>query len=203
MNVFNTRLEQFIALLVVHSTPKAFASSSVLYFSTSLASSWASRRWECPGTTVRLRQFRQRFDAWDDWYSDAHFTGFSHEIKIFLIIIKQLCNGILRAQILFLFQIHQIHFHIGSFFVLFRIGCHTVVECFAGMFDRVPSAKNPSLKRFTCLINSVVWACPFLIGVNTLSSFALSPRRSNKLDIPKNCGSSNSYRCPRWSLRYR
>ncbi len=51
----------------------------------------------------------------------------------------------------------------------------------------------PSLKLFTCSISSVVWLWPPSVGVKNRSSRALSPRRSIKFSIPRNCKSSNSY----------
>ena len=83
----------------------------------------------------QLTQFRHRLDAWNDGDGDAHLTSLLHELEVFLVVVEQLRDGILRAQVLLLFQVFHIAFQVGRLLVFLRIASHSEVELRSWMLD--------------------------------------------------------------------
>ena len=90
---------------------------------------------ECLGNDGELAQLGKRFDAGDDRYGDTHSAGFLYELEVFLVVVEELGDSIVGTQVLFLFQIHHVHFEIWGLVVLFGIASHTEVEFLTGAFD--------------------------------------------------------------------
>ena len=91
----------------------------------------------------QLTQFRHRLDAGDDGDGDAHCPGLLHKSEILLVIIEQLGDRILRAQILFLLQILHVHLQVRRLLVLLGIAGHAVVEFPARPLDGCAVGEEP------------------------------------------------------------
>ena len=80
------------------------------------------------GNDRQLAQLGKWLYARDDRYGDTHRACFLHKFKVFRVVIEQLRHGILRPQVLLLFEILHVHLEIGRLVVLFGITCHTEIE---------------------------------------------------------------------------
>ena len=83
---------------------------------------------ESLGHDRQLTQFSHGLNARNNGDGDTHLSGLLHKGEIFLVVEKQLGDGVLCSQILFLFQILHVHLKVGCFLMLLRIASYPVVK---------------------------------------------------------------------------
>ena len=84
----------------------------------------------------QLRQLGKWLQSGNDWHRYAHCTGTLHKVKILLVVVEQLRNGIVGSEVLLLLEILHIHLDIGCLFMLFGIARHSESELTCGVLDR-------------------------------------------------------------------
>ena len=60
----------------------------------------------------QLRQLGKWLQSGNDWHRYAHCTGTLHKVKILLVVVEQLRNGIVGSEVLLLLEILHIHLDI-------------------------------------------------------------------------------------------
>ena len=83
-----------------------------------------------------LTQLGEWLQCWNDRDGDAHLASLLYESIEILVVVEELGDGIVSAQLLLLQEMLHIHLQIGSLFVLLRIAGYATAEFITRMLDR-------------------------------------------------------------------
>ena len=103
------------------------------------------------GELTQLGEWLQRRNDRD---GDAHLASLLYESIEFLVVVEELGDGIVSAQLLLLQEMLHIHLQIGSLFVLLRIAGYATAEFITRMLDR-GAVKEETVVKLVYLLQQV------------------------------------------------
>ena len=103
------------------------------------------------GELAQLGEWLQRRNDRD---GDAHLASLLYESIEFLVVVEELGDGIVSAQLLLLQEMLHIHLQIGSLFVLLRIAGYATAEFITRMLDR-GAVKEETVVKLVYLLQQV------------------------------------------------
>ncbi len=135
VDIVVTVLEEVFHLSGCPFYTKCLASSSVLHFNTSCASSSGISQWKVFGTTVSWLSLAKGLMAGMIGMVMPILRAFSTKVIELLVVVEELGNGIRCAQLLLLQQVLHIHFQVWSLLMLLWIASYAAAEFLARMLD--------------------------------------------------------------------
>ena len=87
------------------------------------------------GDDAQLAGSLQGLDARDDGDGDAFGTGTLDEAEVLVVVVEELCHGILGTRLHLLFQPVEVHIHVGRLLVLLGVAGYAIGEGLAGLLD--------------------------------------------------------------------